>query len=76
MDGQQAIFAILAGFALFLLTQTVVGWMRLTRIETRQEQHWHLLKELLELHPRKSNPGHLTHVQGDRHPHDPPEEHA
>ena len=70
---EQSAYFLAGGFALFCLTQTVVTWLKVakleTLVETKTRDLYHHLTELQELHPRRGNPGAPEH-DGGEHPHD------
>ncbi len=59
------------GLALAFATQTVVGWMKITSLEGKVQRLGEdvkgLDKDFDRLHPRQSNPGHRTHLEGTEH---------
>lgn len=70
---EPSIYVVASGFALFCLTQTIITWLKVARmeatIEAKFKDLYHHLTELEELHPRRGNPGDLEH-DGGEHPHD------
>ncbi len=59
------------GLALAFATQTVIGWMKIESLKGTVQRLVDDVKDLDEdfdrLHPRQSNPGHRSHVEGDQH---------
>ena len=59
---------LLVGIALAFVSQTVIGWMKLTSLEGSVKGLRADMKEMQDLHPRQQNPGHREHAKGDQHP--------
>ena len=59
------------GVALAFVSQTVIGWMKITSLEGKVQRLGDDVKDLDadfdRLHPRQSNPGHRSHLPGDQH---------
>ena len=58
---------VLVGLVMAFVTQGVAVWMRGAKLETKVTRICEDMKELQELHPRQSNPGHRSHLEGAEH---------
>lgn len=52
---------VLGALVLGFVTQTLIGWNRLTALERDLRGVRGSLEELIDLHPRQGNPGGLSH---------------
>lgn len=66
---EPSVLAALLGLGLAFVSQTVLGWMKLTALETKLRDCCDDIKELQVIHPRKTNPGGRSHLESDEHLH-------
>ncbi len=66
---EPSVLAVLLGLGLAFVSQTVLGWMKLTALETKLKHCCDDIRELQVIHPRKANPGGRSHLESNEHPH-------
>lgn len=57
---------LVGALALAFVTQTILGWMKITSLEGKVKGLQAGIEELQDIHPRRGNPGPLSHTKGDQ----------